>query len=107
LSENLLTESVPFVPQGHKHVFHQYTVRIKEGRESFSAKLHESGIGNDVYYPTQVHKLPSFNLSIELPETEKATREVLSLPIHPGLRKKDLKRIAETFNLISSKLGAH
>ena len=105
LSENLLTESVPFVPQGHKHVFHQYTVRIKEKREQFSAKLHELGIGNDVYYPTQVHKLPSFNLSIELPETEIATREVLSLPVHPGLRKKDLNRIASTFNSIHSKHG--
>ena len=106
LSENLLTESVPYVPQGHKHVFHQYTVRIKENRELFSARLHESGIGNDVYYPTQVHKLPSFNLSIELPETETATREVLSLPVHPGLRKKDLKRIASAFNSIYSKHGA-
>ena len=106
LSENLSTESVPFVPQGHKHVFHQYTVRIKESREQFSEKLHEFGIGNDVYYPTQVHKLPSFNLSIELPETEIATREVLSLPVHPGLSKKDLKRIASSFNSIYSKLGA-
>lgn len=105
LSENLSTESVPFVPQGHKHVFHQYTVRIKEKREQFSAKLHEFGIGNDVYYPTQVHKLPSFNLSIELPETDIATREVLSLPVHPGLRKKDLNRIASAFNSIHSKHG--
>ena len=94
------------MPQGHKHVFHQYTVRIKKNREQFSAKLHEFGIGNDVYYPTQVHKLPSFNLSIELPETEIATREVLSLPVHPGLSKKDLKRIASSFNSIHSKQGA-
>ena len=106
LSENLSTDSVPFVPQGHRHVFHQYTVRIKESREQFSAKLHEFGIGNDVYYPTQVHKLPSFNLSIELPETEIATREVLSLPVHPGLSKKDLKRIASSFNSIHSIQGA-
>jgi dTDP-4-amino-4,6-dideoxygalactose transaminase len=105
LSEKLSTKLVPFVPQGHKHVFHQYTVRIKESREQFSAKLHELGIGNDVYYPTQVHKLPSFNLSIELPETEIATREVLSLPVHPGLRKKDLNRIASAFNSIHSKHG--
>jgi dTDP-4-amino-4,6-dideoxygalactose transaminase len=105
LSENLLTESVPYVPQGHKHVFHQYTVRINENRELFSTKLHEFGIGNDVYYPTQVHKLPSFNLSIELPETEIATREVLSLPVHPGLRKKDLRRIVTAFNSIHSDHG--
>lgn len=58
LTSNLDTEFVPFVPQGHKHVFHQFTVRIKKSRENFSKKLNESGIGNDVYYPTQVHKLP-------------------------------------------------
>jgi dTDP-4-amino-4,6-dideoxygalactose transaminase len=98
LSENLATESVPFIPPGHKHVFHQYTVRIKEGREEFSTELHKSGIGNDVYYPTQVHKLPSFNLLIDLPETEIATQQVLSLPVHPGLRKRDLKRIVSVFN---------
>jgi dTDP-4-amino-4,6-dideoxygalactose transaminase len=105
LSKNLSTESVPYVPLGHKHVFHQFTVRINEGREKFSAKLLEFGIGNDVYYPTQVHKLPSFNLSINLPETEIATQQVLSLPVHPGLRKKDLKRIVSTFNSLASEQG--
>jgi perosamine synthetase len=102
LSKNLSTESIPYVPLGHKHVFHQFTVRINEGREKFSAKLLEFGIGNDVYYPTQVHKLPSFNVPINLPETQIATQQVLSLPVHPGLRKKDLKRIVSTFNSLAS-----
>ena len=100
LSENLETEFVPFVPEGHKHVFHQYTVRIKNNREKFSKSLHERGIGNDVYYPTQVHKLPSFNQSVVLPVTESAVQEVLSLPVHPGLNRKDLKRIVSTFNSV-------
>jgi dTDP-4-amino-4,6-dideoxygalactose transaminase len=102
LSKNLATDSFPFIPIGYKHVFHQYTVRIKKNREAFSAKLSSAGIGNDVYYPTQVHKLPSFKLSIELPETEIATQEVLSLPVHPGLRKKELIRIVSIFNSITS-----
>jgi perosamine synthetase len=98
LSTNLETEHVPFVPTGHKHVFHQYTVRIKQNREVFSKALNESGIGNDVYYPTQVHKLPSFALNLDLIETETATKEVLSLPVHPGLSKRNLKRIVSVFN---------
>ncbi len=98
LSRNLMTESVPFVPLGYKHVFHQYTVRISHGREAFSEKLADQGIGNDVYYPTQVHKLPSFNESVNLKSTEQATQEVLSLPVHPGLSKRDLNRIVSTFN---------
>jgi dTDP-4-amino-4,6-dideoxygalactose transaminase len=84
-------------------VFHQYTVRIKHNREVFSNELRESGIGNDVYYPTQVHKLPSFNQTLELPETRAATHEVLSLPVHPGLKKRDLKRIISTFNSLMQK----
>jgi dTDP-4-amino-4,6-dideoxygalactose transaminase len=98
LSEKLETEYVPFIPEGYKHVFHQYTVRIKSNRENFSKSLHGLGIGNDVYYPTQVHKLPSFNLSAVLPATQSATEEVLSLPVHSGLSKRDLKRIVSTFN---------
>ena len=98
LSENLDIETVPFIPQGHRHVFHQYTVRIKNNRENFSRKLHDLGIGNDVYYPTQVHKLPSFNLSVDLPMTQLATQEVLSLPVHPRLSKMDLRKIVSNFN---------
>ena len=105
LSAGLTTSTIPYIPPGHKHVFHQYTVRIKEGREIFLAKLRESGIGCDVYYPTQVHKLPSFNDPATLTETEFATQQVLSLPVHPGLRKKDLRRIVSTFNALFSEHG--
>jgi perosamine synthetase len=102
LSANLETEHVPFIPSGHKHVFHQYTIRIKENREAFSKALNDSGIGNDVYYPTQVHKLPSFALNLDLIETETATKEVLSLPVHPGLSRRNLQRIVSVFNSILS-----
>ena len=102
LTSNLDTDFTPFVPQGYKHVFHQFTVRIKHLRADFSKRLNESGIGNDVYYPTQVHKLPSFDVQLNLPETQSATEEVLSLPVHPGLSKKDLRRIVSTFNSITN-----
>jgi len=104
LTTNLETEFAPHVPNGYRHVYHQYTVRIKNDRENFSKRLTEFGIGNDVYYPTQVHKLPSFGVKLDLLETEAATKEVLSLPVHPGLKKKDLGRITSAFNEISSKL---
>lgn len=98
LSANLHSKFIPHVPNGYRHVFHQYTVRIKSDREFFANELKELGIGNDVYYPTQVHKLPSFRDDLELPNTEIATREVISLPVHPGLSKKDLIRIVQNFN---------
>ena len=104
---NSKIESVvtPFTPTGFEHVYHQYTIRIKKRRDDFSKKLTELGIGNSVYYPTQVHKLPSFQRSIDLIHTQSATEQVLSLPIHPSLSKRDLKRIASAVNQIGHELN--
>lgn len=104
LSQKLNSEFIPYVPTGFKHVFHQYTVRVKDSRNDFSVALQNMGIGNGVYYPTQVHKLPSFNLDLILRETELATREVLSLPVHPSLTKRQLMRISDSFNKLSSSM---
>ncbi|CAN2166958.1 WecE Predicted pyridoxal phosphate-dependent enzyme apparently involved in regulation of cell wall biogenesis [Candidatus Nanopelagicaceae bacterium] len=106
LSANLAIDTVPFVGIGYRHVFHQYTVRLKNSREEFSGKLIENGIGNDVYYPTQVHMLPSFNAGTELPETLAATQQVLSLPVHPGLSRRDLNKIVSRFNKIIEEQGS-
>ena len=95
---------VPITPNGYSHVYHQYTVRITKNRDEFSKKLSERGIGNSVYYPTQVHKLPSFGLSLELPNTKFATEQVLSLPIHPSLTKKELNRIVQAVNQVGKEL---
>ena len=104
LSQRLNSEFIPYVPTGFKHVFHQYTVRVKDNRNDFSVALQNMGIGNGVYYPTQVHKLPSFDLDLILRETELATREVLSLPVHPSLTKRQLIRISDSFNKLSSSM---
>jgi dTDP-4-amino-4,6-dideoxygalactose transaminase len=103
LSANLDTQDLPFVPTGFKHVFHQYTVRIKGDRQQFSKELLEAGVGSDVYYPTEVHRLDSFKSTTVLHETKSATKEVLSLPVHPGLTKRDLKRIIIGFNRLIHK----
>ena len=104
LSQKLNSDFIPYVPTGFKHVFHQYTVRIKESRNDFSVALQNLGIGNSVYYPTQVHKLPSFDLDLILRETELATNEVLSLPVHPSLTKRQLTRICDSFNKLRSSM---
>ena len=98
LSSQLQNVIIPVIPSGFSHVFHQYTIRVPKNRDTFSDKLSKAGVGNSVYYPTQVHKLPSFNSSLSLPQTQLATESVLSLPVHPSLSKRDLKRVANTVN---------
>ena len=101
LSQRLETEFIPYIPNSFKHVFHQYTVRIKNSRDEFGSELKKLGVSNDVYYPTQVHKLPSFDSELVLNQTYLATREVLSLPVHPSLTRRQLNRICKSFNMLS------
>ncbi len=92
LDENLRGVTIPKVANAAEHVYHQYTVRA-EDRDGMVAKLTEAGIGTGVYYPIPNHELPSFALTLDLPETERACREVFSLPVHPALSSDDLERI--------------
>ncbi|XTZ16628.1 DegT/DnrJ/EryC1/StrS family aminotransferase [Micromonospora echinospora] len=96
---------VPPVADDARHVYHQYTVRVTGDRDAAQRRLTELGIGNAVYYPTPIHRLTPY-LSEDgtpgpwdLPETERAAAEVLSLPVHPSLSEGDLERIAEGANL--------
>jgi dTDP-4-amino-4,6-dideoxygalactose transaminase len=61
--------------------------------------LHNKGIGAEAYYPTPVHQMPYYRETFgqfNLPETEKAANQVLSLPIHPGVTEEQIGYIAET-----------
>ena len=105
LSRQIDSSETPVIPSGYKHVFHQYTIRVKNLRDEFSKTLTELGVGNSVYYPTPVHKLPSFQDPIDLPETTLASEQVLSIPIHPSLSKKDLIRIADAVSSTAEKIS--
>jgi perosamine synthetase len=84
----------PRVAEGAEHVYHQYTVRCQD-RDRIVAELPRRGVGAAVYYPVPVHRLPSFGLALDLPETERAADEVLSLPVGPHLHEGDIDRIVE------------
>ena len=58
-------------------------------------------VASGVYYPIPNHRLPSFGLTLDLPETERAAREVLSLPVHPSLSQGDLERVVEAVNALA------
>lgn len=86
------TVSMPQATPTCEHVWNQFTIRIPNGqRDSVRRQLAELQIGSEVYYPVPLHQQECFRyLDYEpgsLPETERATEEVLSLPIFPELTK--------------------
>jgi perosamine synthetase len=90
--------------ENRKPSWYLYTVRIRDvtenERNNIIVEMHENGIGAEAYYPTPVHQMPYYKENFgkfDLPETEKAAKQVLSLPIHPGVTEEQVDFIAQTF----------
>ena len=80
----------PFRAEDRSHIFHQYTLRVADGkRDELQKHLKAQGIGTMIYYPVPLHLQECFShlgyKEGQLPESESASREVLSLPIFPEL----------------------
>jgi dTDP-4-amino-4,6-dideoxygalactose transaminase len=102
LSSHLSGVVTPSVAEGAVHVYHQYTVRVVDhNRDDFAEQLTKKGVGSGVYYPTPIHRLPSFGLSLDLPVTEQVATQCLSLPVHPSLSQGDLETIVEAVNSVA------
>ncbi|MCX8098119.1 MAG: DegT/DnrJ/EryC1/StrS family aminotransferase [Casimicrobiaceae bacterium] len=86
------------------HVWHQYVVRIPEGRDEAVEKLTALGIGTAVFYPVPAHRqkhiLERGLGEVQLPMAEQAAREVLALPVHTGLTEAELETIARAVNAL-------
>jgi len=99
-----MLHGVPGIETPHRapartHIFHQYTVRVHDGmRDALREHLRAQGIGTQVYYPLPLHLQPCFaDLSYregDLPESEQASREVLSLPMFPELTEQEQEYVA-------------
>jgi len=101
LSERLQGVRVPVMRPNRRHVFHQYTIRFSGDRRALQDHLRERGIGTGIHYPCPIHYQPvyqSLGYDDVLPQAEAASREVLSLPIHPALSQSDLDRIVVAVN---------
>jgi dTDP-4-amino-4,6-dideoxygalactose transaminase len=88
----------PKIRKGCEHIFHQYTIRIPN-RDAATQKLKEKGVGVGIHYPTPIHLQPLYKqlgYTDSLPGAEAASREVLSLPVHPSLTRSDLDYIINT-----------
>lgn len=102
---NRLTEGlegiveVPYIAPDVRHVFNQYT--IKQGsRDGLKEFLSKEDIGSGIYYPQPLHEFSVFQNYIsdtfQAPVSQQISKEVLSLPVHPGLNDKDIDRIIAT-----------
>ena len=81
--------------------FHQYVVRCRERRRVIDA-LRAAGIGFGIHYPTPVHRMPAYAFlgggALDLPVTDRAAEEILSLPVHEALRDDEALSVAATIN---------
>lgn len=95
---------VPTAPKNVTHVYHQFTIRITPdfplSRDEVLAKLTEAGIGTAVFYPLPLNRQKVYNdlgYKPNTPIADNITSQVLSIPVHPGLKKEDLEYIVKTF----------
>lgn len=101
---NNSTTQLPNFPtsQYHNgHVFHQYTIRVLNGkRDSLQKHLKQKGIDTMVYYPVPLHKMKVFGgrcrVNGDLKESEKSVTEVLSLPMEPLMGHETIMTVVET-----------
>ncbi len=98
LSEEVGT---PWTRPGALHIFHQYVIRVSaERRDALIEHLKQSGVGTKIYYPVPLHLQECFGYlgyrEGEMPESERAARETLALPIYPELRLEQQEYVVET-----------
>ena len=78
-----------------------YTVTLKQ-RDKIMNKLNSAGIGAAVYYNPPIHQTPYYKTKKTLTATEWASRHVISLPIHPKVKKSDLLKIKKILSAYRS-----
>ena len=94
LSEILVNNNI-ILPEERKNEtvnWYLYTIAMKS-RDKVMKRLNSSGIGARVYYSSPIHTTPYYKTRLRLPNTEWASSHVMSLPVHPKVRKQDLMRI--------------
>ncbi len=99
----------PHVRPDTTHVYHQYTIRVKE-RDAFADALGSRGVGSAIYYPIPVHRQKPFVAlgygDESYPVTERLTEQVLSIPVHPSLSDEEVATVIGAVNETAAELGS-
>lgn len=92
---------LPYIPEGYKHTYHLYIVRSRQSEELIKS-LNGKGIDSRAYYPIPLHMQKCFSYlkyrKGDLPESEKAAKEVLNIPAYPELTMEQKEYIAGVIN---------
>jgi dTDP-4-amino-4,6-dideoxygalactose transaminase len=91
---------LPWRPDRGTHSFNQYVIRVVDGRrDHVQSVLRDRGVETAVYYPVPLHLQPAFAhlgyRSGDFPNAERATTEVLALPMYPTLDDAEIAYVAE------------
>lgn len=104
--EKITGLETPYISPHAKHVFHQYTIRVREeygiSRDALVERLNKNGIGTLVYYPLPIHKQKLYKklgYRDKLPMAEEAAKEVLSLPVHAGVSETEIRHIVASLSI--------
>ena len=88
----------PYLDPANVSIYNQYTLRVSK-RDELQERLKSKGIGNSVYYPLPLHLQPCFAYlgysEGAFPESEKAAKQVISLPVYPELTQLQLDEVIE------------
>ena len=91
--------SAPVELENNYHIYHQYVIRVKSKRDELMNYLDNNGFAARVYYPLSLHLQPCFKYlgyhEGDFPVSERLTREVLALPIFPGLKADEQESLVE------------
>ncbi|MGB9642115.1 MAG: DegT/DnrJ/EryC1/StrS family aminotransferase [Candidatus Ratteibacteria bacterium] len=106
--EQIVTPEI--IPNAY-HVYHQYTIRVKNGkRDGLQNYLKEKGIATMIYYPVCLHRMKLFEGKSKVFKTlinaDNITSEVLSLPIEPLMKNEELQQIVSEIKSYFAKNGA-
>ena len=86
-------------PYQTRHVYNQFIIRSRR-RDELKAWLQENGVGTEIYYPLSLHQQVCFQdlgyRQGDFPESERASREVLALPVHSAMPDQDIEYVCET-----------
>lgn len=100
---DLVELKLPRARAGGVHVYHQFTITVQGDRDKLANELRAQGVESGLYYPKPVNDLEAYKVAADVPNANWVANHCLSLPIHPGLSKRDLGHVVRSIKKVLAK----